>query len=242
MKKLISMMIVMGLLMTAGQVFAKGGGSGGSGKGGFGELGDGCVTFVSPALATVSDDGGGHYCNGSDGQVSVPVHLRFDTKKFNKDHRSFWVEGTCSDSPSDTEAQAQCGLLEEGYDGLMLNVTVVDDNGDLNWTEMDETEMLIARMGIKIDNSHFLYFDPLVCPEADPDPVYVRCDGDTPPEDGLCDRWTISTDPLFPTIGDAFTGASSACFKSGAYGTFYSEVEMNFTVEVCVLGVEGSCD
>jgi hypothetical protein len=243
MKKLISTMIVMGLLLAVGQVFAKGGGSGGSGKGGFGELGDGCVKFVSPAGANVSDDGDGRYCNGSDGQVSVPVHLRFDTKKFNKGHRWFWVEGTCTDSDFslDAEASAQCELLSYGYDGLMTNVTVVDEYGeDLNWTDMGQGDVLDARMGIKIDNSHFLFFGPLNCPERDPDPVYVRCEADTEPKDGLCDRWTISTDPLFPTTGGTFTDASSACFKSGAYGTFYSEVGMNFTMEVCVIGV--SCD
>jgi len=126
----------------------------------------------------------------------------------------------------------------------MLNVTVVDDDGDMNWTEMAVTEMLVARMGIKIDNSHFLYFDPLVCPEADPDPIYVRCDADTGggSADGLCDKWTISTDPDFPTFETpgSFDEPSRACFKSGAYGTFYSEVEAKFTMEVCVMGV--SCD
>ena len=242
MKKLISMMIVMGLLMTAGQVFAKGRGSGGSDKGGFGELGDGCVTFVSPAGATVSDDGGGRYCNGSDGQVSVPVHLRLDTKKFNKGHRWFWVEGTCSDSPLDAEAQTQCQLLSEGYDGLMTNVTVVENGVDLNWTEMSPNEVLKARMGIKIDNSHFLYLDPYDCSEGYSDPVYVRCEADTPPGDGLCDKWTISTDWGFPTLnnGGAFIHTPHACFKSGGYGSFYSVVEANFTLEVCVMGV--SCD
>jgi len=238
MKKLISMMIIMGLLLAVGQAFA--GGSGGSGKGGFGELGDGCVTFVSPdGPGTVSADNNKPYCNGSDGQVSIPVHLRLDTKKFNKAHRYFWVQGECLDSSLDDEATIECAKLRAGMDGLRMNVYVVDDSRvDLNWQEeMAPLEEREARMGIKTENGH-LYFDPLDCWEVPWEPVYVRCDDDKN-GDLLCDQWTISTDPDFPTIANkgVFDNASSACFKSGAYGSFYSVVEANFTMEVCVMGV-----
>lgn len=245
MKKLIPTMIVMSLLLALGQVYAEPpgnkppGGSGGSGKGGFGELGDGCVTFLSPGgPGTVHDDGFGTYCNGSDGQVSVPVHLRLDTKKFNPGDRYFSIEGDCSaDPPTSTQA-----LCDSGVDGLMLNVTVVDELGttDLNWTEMTTgEESANARMGIKIDNSHFLYFDSLACSGSDlspPRPIHVRCDDDNN-GDTFCDLWTISTYPDFRDTGFD-DSASHACFKSGANGIFYSEeVKADFTMEVCVMGV-----
>jgi hypothetical protein len=261
MKKLQSTIMVMGLLLAVGQALAGPPGNkppkgDGGDKGGFGDLGNGCVTFLNPVdpddpddpvdlLGTVSDDGGGRYCNGSDGQVSVPVHLRLDTKKFNKNHRWFWVQGECLDSPLDVQAEAECNQLGEGVDGLRFNVTVVDDSVvddpvDLNWTEMSADEVLDARMGILLENGH-LYFDPNDCPEVPWEPIHVRCDADTAPKDGLCDKWTISTDPAFPTGTTLFSeSASRACFKSAAYGAFYSEVRANFTMEVCVMGV--SCD
>lgn len=252
MKKLIPTMIILTLLLALGQAYANPPGnkppkgSGGSGKGGFGELGDGCVTFVNPdAPGTVYDDGLGSYCNGTDGQVSVPLHLRLDLKKFNPDGRHFWIEGDCSADPATD--QALCGSVVAG---LMLNVTVLDELGDdKNWTEMLPGESADARMGIKIDNSHFLYFDPIICSGGNSQLIHVRCDADTQvggTADGLCDIWTISTHPGFPwsqnpSQSDFDENASTACFKSGAYGSFYShEVVANFTMEVCVMGV--SCD
>lgn len=254
MKRLISTIFIVGLLLALGQAYAKPpgskppGGSGGSGKGGFGELGDGCVTFLSQEAGQgkVYDDGRGSYCNGSDGQVSVPVRLRFDTKKFNPDDRYFRIWGSCIGEGGDTDALCQ----SPGVDGLMLNVGGGASDPDWNWTTMAVKGERTARLGIKIDNSHFLYYDPDqtgVCMDnnfgVSAGPIYVRCDADTPvngTRDGLCDIWTISTAPDFRESGFD-VGASSACYKSGAYGGFYNhEVVADFTMEVCVMGV--SCD
>ena len=254
MKRLISMIFITGLLLALGQAYAKppggSGGSGGSGKGGFGELGDGCVTFLSPeGEGFIHDDysesAKTNYCNGSDGQVSVPVRLRLDTKKFNPDDRYFWIDGVCNSDAGDT-TQALC---VEGVEGLRMGLSLDTNGDDWDWTEMSVSDGLKeATMGVKIDNNHFLYFDPRIEGLCDPDgtsgpvaagPVFVRCDGDTEVNgsgDGKCDMWTISTDLDFPD--STFDNASSACFKSGAYGDFYnSDVTANFTIEVCVMGV-----
>jgi hypothetical protein len=254
MKRLISMIFITGLLLALGQAYAKPpGGSGGSGKGGFGELGDGCVTFLSPeGEGFIHDDysesAKTNYCNGSDGQVSVPVRLRFDTKKFNPDDRYFWIAGVCNQDQGDT-AQALCG---QGVEGLRMGLSLDKDGNDWDWTAMSvSNEPKEATMGVKIDNNHFLYFDPRTGGLCDTDglgsveaagPVFVRCDGDTAVNgsgDGKCDMWTISTDGDFPTGTDSFSAnASSACFKTGAYGDFYNhDVTANFTIKVCVMGV-----
>jgi hypothetical protein len=249
-KRSILTMIVLGMLIAVVQAYAAPGGKGGSGKGGFGELGNGCVTFLSPQgdgfiYDDYSDSLKTNYCNGSDAQVSVPVRLRLDMSKFNKKHRYFWIDGDCNSATGDT-TQALC---KQGVEGLRMGLSLDTNGDDWDWTEMSVSDGLKeATMGVKIDNNHFLYFDPRTGGFCDTDglgsieaagPVFVRCDGDTKVNgivDGKCDMWTISTDPDFPD--STFDNASSACFKSGAYGDFYnSDVTANFTIEVCVMGV-----
>jgi hypothetical protein len=254
--KKVTLLLCMGLLLTMSQAQA-GKGGGGSSKGGFGDLGDGCLTFVNPGnphgtvtdfdAGTVHDDDLGSYCNGTDGQVSVPWHLRFDTKKFNPQNRHFRIWGNCVGEGGDTQALCQ----GPGVDGLMLNLGVGPSDSDWSWTQMspdpaNPTNTAVDRMGIKIDKSHFLYFDPnptgvclddtLAVPESI-GLIHIRCNADANGDD-LCDQWTISTDPAFPTGNDTFSENSSrACFRAGAYGSFYNhEVVADFTMEVCVMG------
>jgi hypothetical protein len=258
MKKVVPV-ILMGLLLAAGQAQAakggKGGGGGGGGdKGGFGELGSGCLTFISGNdYGRISDDGDGYgtYCNGTGGQVSVPVRLRFDTKKLNSDKREFRIWGDCADPSS-----YLCGTTGTGVKGLYLQMgkeadltTGVSGDDGLDWTSMSEGDTTRVEMGIKIDRNHFLYFNKNgVCWDPDngtksgfTDPVWVHCDGDHQ-GDGKCDQWTVSTELGFATgdrPGDIFTeNAANACLKSGAFGDFIDySVIADFTWKVCVMGL-----
>ncbi len=265
MKKAKLILFILVLLLAMGQVQAKkggpgNGGNGGGGKGGFGPLGDGCLTFLNaPGNGRFEHDGGGAYCNGSGGQVSVPVRLRFDTKKLNADNRSYNVNGSCS-------SNTRQALCTGGDNGLTLQMGPETDadgisiNDDFDWTLMlTANNPTRVQMGIKFDNRHFLYFNKDgTC--VDPDnpggsvsagPVYVRCDGDEN-GDGLCDHWTVSTDGSFPEFrglpaefpeDDEFaTDAANACFKIGAYGDFWDhDVIADFTMKICVMGVGFTC-
>jgi hypothetical protein len=216
------------------------GGNGGSGKGGFGDLGDGCLTFQGDLAARgrIYSDGLGKYCNGTDGQISVPVLLRFDTKKFNRQKRFFTIHGDCSDVNSTQD------LCVSGANGLLLQMSD-EANPDgtsklttLNWTRMATGAVTRVEMGIKIDNDHFLYFDDGqsgLCNHQDSQtgPVWVRCNGDAN-DDDLCDQWTVSTGDLNP--GGSLE--THACFKAGAYGEFLDpNVIADFTWGVCVMGL-----
>ena len=265
MRKL-TVLVVVVLLVAMGQALAgkpggkPPGGNGGSDKGGFGELGDGCLTFYNPpnnpVQGTIHDDSadsGKHiYCNGTDGQVSVPVRLRFDTKKFNADDRYFSIWGSCSEN---TEKELcisgvkgrflQMGNEAESLTGLIIG-------GGLDWTLMKKGAVTRVGMGVSIDNKHHLSFnkdgacdDDSVPGHPPTGPVYVRCDGninDTGPNsDELCDQWTVSTDPsavgLVPSNTAPYETAT-ACFKTGVYGDFLDhEVIANFTWKVCVMGL-----
>lgn len=264
MKKAKLILFILVLLLAMGQVHAKkggpgNGGSGGSGKGGFGPLGDGCLTFLNgPGDGRFEHDGRGPYCNGSGGQVSVPVRLRFDTKKLNADDRSYNVNGSCSQNTGEA-------LCTGGDNGLILGMgpETYDDgisfNDDFDWTLMGEGDITRVQLGIKFDNRHFLYFNKDgTC--VDPNntagpvsagPVHVRCDGDEN-GDQLCDHWTVSTDGSFPEFrglpeefpgDDKFaTDAANACFKTGAYGGFLDhDVIADFTMKVCVMGDGFTC-
>ena len=249
MKKNTLLIILVSLLLVFGQVHAKkggqgNGGNGGGDKGGFGELGDGCLTFLNYAGAgRIYDDERGSYCNGTAGQISVPVRLRFDTKKFNGDDRVFTIQASCSSATDNV-----CSLV--GTNGKTLQMSNEDFPGSpysgLDWTLMDAGGITRVEMGIKIDRTHFLYFNEKdVC--FDPDnpnddvhggPLWVRCDGDAN-DDTLCDQWTVSTDGSFPTGAGPFAADSAkACLKSGAFGNFLDkDVIADFTWNVCVMGL-----
>ena len=246
MKKVIFLLFILALLMAVGEVQAKkggpgNGGNGGGDKGGFGSLGDGCVTFLNSQLpGTFSGDGSGIYCNGTDGQISVPVRLRLDTKKFNENDRFYWVWGNCSYGSTEEicVVGAEMKNLQMGAEAEGNGSTIGDG---LDWTLMSPTDTTRVEMGIKIDRTHFLYFDQgVLCndPTSLAGPVWVRCDADKN-EDSLCDRWTVSTDPAFPVDGVYGGDAAHACLKTGAFGDFLDyNVIADFTMKVCVIGTD----
>ena len=70
-------------------------------------------------------------------------------------------------------------------------------------------------------------------------PVWVKCDDDTN-NDGLCDRWTISTADL--TLGpDELPSPARACLKERDV-LVNTGVRADFEMKVCVLGLEGCPD
>lgn len=217
--------------------------------GGFGELGNGCVTFTdAPDFGTFHDDGGGTYCNGTDGQVSVPLRLRLDTKKFNSEDRAYWLYADCS-SGSNTGWPVCDGPIRVGTLQSQLRYELID--GSLVATsELDFQGLVvdeIARVSVDLDlptwANHKVKFgndsDPQIrcdAPAASA-PVWVACDGDSN-HDGFCDLWTLSTVNLggpdvLPGEGDA-----RACLKNTKRGVVLDgDVTADFTLKVCVLGL-----
>lgn len=216
----------------------KGGGGGGD-SGGFGELGNGCVAFESAASpGTFHDDGGGAYCNGTDGQVSVPKRLRLDTKKFNSNNRKYYLDAVCAaKSPAcngtvDVEV-LQSQLRHEWIDGQLVGTDELDFQG------MAEGEITRVSVDLEIDRNTRLLFgndsgDRMRCPAPSAAaPLWVQCLDDQN-GDGFCDLWTLTTANL---DGSAEPDAR-ACLKNSKTGAVLDgEVTADFSMAVCVLGV-----
>jgi hypothetical protein len=285
MKKVTISVVALGLLLALAQVHAgKPGGNPPKDKGGFGELGNGCVTFVdgpdgsfpTPGTGRIHDDDSElslsrRYCNGTDGQVSIPVRLRVDTKKFNKENRYYgfeyddcnaadWCDGSAKlargqmgnefvwvEYPEDS-GDEQLVLLEGGLDMTLMPAPEFGSN--LNVTRVG--------MGFFIDNNHGLSFSNEYNDRgcfgdiSDAEPLWVRCDADVGGgvdggPDGLCDRWTVSTFPLSPDPDDSNDGfvagglPVNACLKNGIFVMEEPSVRADFTIEVCVMGTGEDC-
>jgi hypothetical protein len=279
MKKVTFLVIVVSLLLVIGETYAgKPGGKppkdDGGGKGGFGELGNGCVTFIPGPdgfFGSINDDSiDSTYCNGTDGQVSIPVRLRVDTKKFNKEGRYYGFDyDECSPSESWCNEGAELARGQMGDEYVWIDDpgapgTDILVRGDgLDMTLMKPTDITRVGMGFFIDNDHGLSFsneyNDRGCFDGDAEPLWVRCDGDVGPldtagvPDGLCDLWTVSTYPLSPNGGFVedpsvapqtnpltYLPSVKACLKDGIFIILDESVKADFTLEVCVLGT-GAC-
>jgi hypothetical protein len=286
MKKMTISVVALGLLLALAQVHAgKPGGKppkdDGGDKGGFGELGNGCVTFVqgpdgsfpTPGTGRIHDDSelslSRRYCNGTDGQVSIPVRLRVDTKKFNKENRYYsfeyddcnaadWCDGGAklahgqmgneyvwAEDPDDSNNEIL--VLWEG--GLDMTLMPADPDYPAFGSNLNVTRV---GMGFFIDNDHQLSFsneyNDRGCfgESSDAEPLWVRCDADVGGgveggADGLCDRWTVSTFPLSPDGGFAEGPPVNACLKNGIFVMEDPNVRADFTIEVCVMGTGEDC-
>jgi hypothetical protein len=261
--------IVVGLLLVMGQVHAgKPGGKppkeGGGGKGGFGELGNGCVTFIpgpnTNSFDNIHDDGvNPTYCNGTDGQVSIPVRLRVDTKKFNKEGRYYgFAYEKCGIGESWCNGGAELARGQMGNEFVLdINLDgeeVLVSNGGLDMTLMTPQHVTRVGIGFFIDNDHGLNFsseydefgelndracfeDPDLGP-SNAEPLWVRCEADVD-SDELCDLWTVSTFELLPGGGFGF-GKAQACLKNGLFSMLDPNVDADFTISICVMGT-GAC-
>jgi hypothetical protein len=282
MKKVTISIVALGLLLALVQVHAgKPGGKppkdGGDDKGGFGELGNGCVTFVEgpdgslPAPRIHDDSLSRRYCNGTDGQVSIPVRLRVDTKKFNKENRYYGFEyENCDADWCDGGAKLARGQMGNEFvwaedPGDPNNEVLVLWEGGLDMTLMpadpndpafdSNSNVTRVGMGFFIDNNHGLSFSNEYNDRgcfgdiSDAEPLWVRCDADVgggveggvEVPDGLCDRWTVSTFPLSPNGGFAAGPPVKACLKNGIFVMEDPSVTADFTIKICVMGTGEDC-
>ena len=73
------------------------------------------------------------YCNGTDGQISIPSLLRMDTKKFNGNDRAYLIDATCTGikTPTARAASRLCGNVDvEAKEGSTVNI--FQDSSDGN--------------------------------------------------------------------------------------------------------------
>lgn len=281
MKKVTISVVALGLLLALAQVHAgKPGGKppkdDGGDKGGFGELGNGCVTFVGGPdenfQTGIHDDFESslsrRYCNGTDGQVSIPVRLRVDTKKFNKENRYYGFEYDLCNGADWCDGGAKLARGQMGNEFVWAedpagsgNEVLVPWEGGLDMTLMPApvfgSDLNVTRvgMGFSIDNGHGLSFSNEYNDRgcfgdiSDAEPLWVRCDADVgggveggvEVPDGLCDRWTVSTFPLSPYGGFAGETPVKACLKNGIFVMEDPNVSADFTIEVCVMGTGEDC-
>jgi hypothetical protein len=243
---------------------------GGGGKGGMGELGNGCVTFLhGDGEGTFHDDsayppyGDETYCNGTDGQVSVPSRFRMDPKKFNKTDRKYYAQVKCIGYISGSgiefcekeietrDVQSQLKYVE-GPSGIWMPEGT---DIELNFQEMappfnDTYEVTRVSMSISVAKQHYLLFgnefgQRVKClsdsnfPVVYGAPVWARCDADFN-DDTLCDAWTVSTFELDDTsLGwDENVPSAHACLRGGTSGDmFWDDVQADFVFDICVLGI-----
>lgn len=243
-RSMLTWILAAACLLVSHSVAAK---KGGGGTGGFGQLGNGCVTFLNaPDFGTFHDDGGGSYCNGTDGQVSVPKRFRLDTKKFNRNDRAYLLDAECSSGTatgwSACDGQVEVGILQSQLRYEVIGGELVATS-ELDFQSLQVGEIARVSLDLPVADSQRLKFgnenDPQVnCNEpANSAPVWISCDDDFN-GDGFCDLWTVTTMNLggpdtLPGEGDA-----RACLKdTGAGVTLDGDVIADFMLELCVLGV-----
>lgn len=243
-----------------------------------GELGNACAEFLPVPNAdpdekwgTIYDDGFGEYCNGTDGQVSIPTRFRMDSKKWNKEGRKYFVDAVCLEPESEQQPTLCDGAAEisaiqsqikyncvEVCSGTPLQCECRWDlagaDVELHFQEMTPNEVARVSMSVLVGKQRHLHFGDdqdfsrAKCPPGENDvvygePVWVRCDSNTNPEDDeLCDRWTVSTFKLQPgSPGIDFELSAHACLIEGVSGVpTWENVQADFILDVCVLGV--SCE
>jgi hypothetical protein len=219
----------------------------GGGKGGFGELGNACLNLpeMDPSAdsGTIANDGVSVYCHGEDGQISVPKRFRIDTKKFNGNDSSYWVNADCGHvwCGGDQELKIFQSQLWYNQDGTLYNPDNVpgDFNGkELNFQEMGVGDVERASMSVAaVDKDYRLVFGKnsggsVRCQsDTNTGPIWVRCETDSN-QDGLCDRWTVSTQDL---SGSASSDDARACLKERDVEVAW-DVVADFEMDVCVLG------
>lgn len=220
---------------------------GGGGQGGFGELGNACLNLpeMGPSAdnGTIANDGVSVYCHGQDGQISVPKRFRIDTKKFNGNDSSYWVDADCGHTwcGGDQELKIFQSQLWYNHDGTLYNPDNVpgDFNGiELNFQEMVAGDIERASMSVAaVDKDYRLVFGKnsggsFRCQsDANTGPIWVKCELDSN-QDELCDRWTISTSDL---SGSSSSDDARACLKERDVEVAWGVVA-DFEMDVCVLG------
>lgn len=213
----------------------------GGGKGGFGDVGNGCIAFAStPAAGTIHDDGGGSYCNGSDGQVSVPKRLRMDTRKFNRNARIYWLDAIChgGQSPSDSSClgPVSADVFQSQMEYQWVGGTLVPTE-ELDFQAMTPGESARVSLAVDAGSNRQLRFGNengvrVNCPaDTSGEPVWVSCEGDSN-GDGFCDLWTLSTASL---DGSGDPSARACLINESA--VVDGDVQADFTLNICVLGV-----
>lgn len=216
-------------------------------KGGFGDVGNGCVAFQpGGGEGTIHEDVDEAYCNGTDGQVSMPKRLRMDTKKFNSNERVYLVEATCAHSFCAGEREAEVFQSQLRYtwdDAVGALVPQEDDELDfqaMSIGEIARVSMSIAagrKLRLKFGNEHGLRVQ---CPagtagEPTGGPLWARCEADDN-GDGFCDLWTVTTLNL-ERVDDNDEPDARACLVNHHGKLLDGNVQADFILDVCVLGV-----
>lgn len=228
---------------SAPECSSGGGGGDGGGSGGFGELGNGCVAFEAGGLlgtlGTFHDDDRGAYCNGTDGQVSVPSRLRLDTKKFNSAARKYLLEAICEANSSVCDRTVevrvlQSQLLHRWIDGQL--VATGQEELDFQAMKIGDIERVSVDLAIG-KNTKVLFGndtgDRMRCPSpSEAAPLWVQCLEDRN-DDGFCDLWTMTTTNL--DVGSAESDARACLTESSVMVD--GEITADFTMGICVLGV-----
>lgn len=219
-------------------------GGGGADAGGFGPLGTGCTVFENPAtLGTFHDDGGGAYCHGTDGQVSVPKRFRLDTKKFNGNDRKYYLTADACDADSPVcDGTVEVGLLQSQLRHRWLDGELVaTGEEELDFQNMATGEIARVSVDLALGKSTRVLFGNdsgarMRCrAPSQAAPVWVECLGDSN-LDGFCDLWVMTTHNL---EGSAEPDAQ-ACLKEWVKQSevlLDGEITADFTMDICVLGV-----
>jgi hypothetical protein len=219
-----------------------------SNTGGFGELGNGCVAFDSPAtLGTFHEDGGGAYCNGTDGQVSVPRRLRLDTTKFNGNDRKYFLDAEdCEANSTVCKGTVEVEVLQSQLRHRLIDGELVaTGEEELDFQGMTIGEIARVSVDLAIGKDTRVLFgndsgDRMRCPApSQAAPVWVSCDDDFN-NDGFCDLWTVSTENLGGPDALPDEGNAQACLKQSVKRSqvlLDGEITADFTMGVCVLGV-----
>lgn len=237
----LSIMCLAGLALLLTMDLAWSAPKNGGGKGGFGDAGNGCVAFANaPGAGTIHDDGGGAYCNGSDGQVSVPKRLRMDTKKFNRNARTYWVDAMCLGGQSPGDAFCSDAVSADVFQSQMEYQWVdgaLVPTDELDFQAMTPGEVTRVSLAVDVGFKRQLRYGNengvrVNCPAGTSgEPVWVGCEDDFN-GDGFCDLWTLSTNSL----DGSGAPPARACLMNES-SVVDGDVQAEFTLGVCVLGV-----
>jgi hypothetical protein len=206
-------------------------GQGNNNKGGFGDEGAGCASFRDSFDDSVRSDGGGVYCNGTDGQVSVPKRFRIDLKKFNSNKRTIIVEPYCAGADGTLSLCLKSFQGEIVLQSLKEYVGGQEQDGDLDFQSigLDETRHAGLTIAFQFNrkNSFALSYgndtssDFSRCPTfSASEPVSVTCTA-VNPDSGNCAAW--------------FVEGGKACLKDALSGDILDDdVTARFGIELFV--------
>jgi len=248
----------------------KGGKKGSAGGKGYVDTGSAEYVYNDDILngGALLSDGGGPYCHGVDGQVTLLARFIQDLDVHNQHDRTLTVDPDCIDVDYDCFEPLEVNFLgtyrkaypdgtpfgegdQMGERELVLRDMDMGDNriwrATMSFDLGKKRFLLFGHRGFVCTSMHCGYPDDGTAPAGavitQSEPIWVRCDAVG--EDNRCVDWTISTFDL--TLSDPFAddspvhGCLAYSWLKGSPKLVNPDVEANFFIDVRYVEKGATC-